>query len=352
MKSVVKSRQSQPKRHSMPTVKDVARAANCSTATVSRALAHPERVTEATRQRVARAIAEVGYSPNAAARNLRRSESKTIMVILPDIANPFFSKIISGLESVAHQAGYQVLLGDAGHDPERVKSYFDLVPSNQADGIILLTAEVPLALVKERQADSGFPLVVACEYFDNLSLPTIHVDNLQAAAKATEYLVSLGHKRIASIIGPPDNPICNDRLHGFKTELSKAALNEREEWILEGDFTFQSGYDQGRILLANPKDRPTAIFCQNDEMAIGVIKVARDLGIAVPGQLSVIGFDDIDFSKYCEPELTTVHQPREDIGRTAMRLLLDRMNKKNVPLDQTLKTQLIVRNSTARAPAQ
>ncbi len=350
MKSVVRSPSSQQHKPSMPTVKDVAKAANCSTATVSRALAHPERVSEATRQRVAKAVAEVGYSPNAAARNLRRSESKTIMVILPDIANPFFSTIISGLESVAHQAGYQVLLGDAGHDPDRIQSYFNLVPSNQADGIILLTSEVPTALVKAKQADTGFPLVVACEYFSGLSLPTIHVDNEQAATKATDYLVSLGHTRIATLSGPQTNPICHDRLKGFANSLEKAGLTLREEWVLEGDFSFQSGYDQGRLLLTNADERPTAVFCQNDEMAIGIIKVARDLGIAVPEQLSVVGFDDIEFSQYCEPELTTVHQPREDIGRTAMRLLLDRLQKKNVPLDQTLKTHLIVRNSTARAP--
>ncbi len=118
---------------------------------------------------------------------------------------------------------------------------------------------------------------------------------------------------------------------------------------MEGDFTFHSGYEQGRILLQQEK-RPTAIFCQNDEMAIGVLKAARDAGVVVPEQLSVIGFDDIGFSQYCEPELTTVHQPREAIGRTAMRLLLDILKQRNVPLDQSLKTQLIVRSSTARAP--
>ena len=349
MKSVVRWPSYQQKKPSMPTVKDVAKAANCSTATVSRALAHPERVSEATRQRVAKAVAEVGYSPNAAARNLRRSESRTIMVILPDIANPFFSNIIGGLESIAHQAGYQVLLGDAGHNPDRIRSYFDLVPSNQADGIILLTSEVPAALLKAKQADTGFPLVVACEYFEGLSLPTIHVDNEQAAARATDYLVSLGHTRIATLTGPHSNPICRDRLAGFNASLASAGLECRPDWILEGDFSFQSGYDQGRRMLDGYVTRPTAVFCQNDEMAIGVIKSARDLGIAVPEQLSVVGFDDIEFSQYCEPELTTVHQPREDIGRTAMRLLLDRLKKKDVPLDQTLKTHLIVRNSTARA---
>ncbi len=342
------SRHSQQKSQSMPTIKDVAKAAGCSTATVSRALANPEKVSSSTRQRVAQAVAEVGYSPNAAARNLRRSESRTIVVILPDIANPFFSQVISGLESAAHQAGYQVLLGDAAHDPARVQSYFNLVPSNQADGIILLTTEVPMALIKERQASSGFPLVMACEYFDKLSVPTIHIDNEQAADKAVEYLVSLGHRQIATITGPIQNPICQDRLNGYRKGLAKAGLDDKPERVAEGDFTFHSGYEQGQALLRHTTDRPTAVFCQNDEMAIGVLKAARDLGIAVPERLSVIGFDDIGFSQYCEPELTTVHQPRDDIGRNAMRLLLDLLKKNQPPADQTLRTHLIVRNSTAR----
>lgn len=335
----------------MPTIKDVALAAGCSTATVSRALAAPEKVTEATRQRVAAAIAQVGYAPNVAARNLRRSESKTIVVLLPDIANPFFSEIIAGLEEVAHRAGYQVLLGDCENDANRARGYFDLLPTNQADGIILMTTEVPRELVQSRQAGSDFPLVMACEYFDGLALPTVCIDNRLAAARAVEYLLSLGHERIATITGPERNPICRDRIAGYREELSRAGLEPRQDWILEGDFSFLSGYQQGRALLDRAEaNRPTAVFCHSDEMAIGLLKAARDLKVAVPQQLSVIGFDNIGFSEYCEPELTTISQPRDDIGRSAMRMLLDILAKKQLAPRQTLTTQLIVRDSTARAP--
>lgn len=337
----------------MPTIKDVAQAAGCSTATVSRALANPEKVTEATRARVAHAIAEVGYSPNVAARNLRRSESRTIVVLLPDIANPFFSEIIAGLEEVAHRAGYQVLLGDCEHDTGRARAYFDLLPTNQADGIILLTAEVPLALVRDRRAGNDFPLVMACEYFDDLPLPTVAIDNQLAAERAIEYLVSLGHERIATIAGPMHNPICKDRITGYRAQMRRAGLGIRDDWIVEGDFAFLSGYRQGRALLERPGvKRPTAIFCHSDEMAIGLLKAARDLDIAVPEALSVVGFDNIGFSEYCEPELTTISQPRDEIGRSAMRLLLDLLGHKQVPMQQTLTTQLIVRDSTARVPLE
>lgn len=333
----------------MPTIKDVALAAGCSTATVSRALATPEKVTEATRLRVTAAVAQVGYSPNVAARNLRRSESKTIVVLLPDIANPFFSEIIASLEEVAHRAGYQVLLGDCENDANRARGYFDLLRTNQADGIILMTTQVPRTLIQDRQTSANFPLVMACEYFDGLALPTVCIDNRLAAAKAVEYLLSLGHQRIATITGPSHNPICHDRILGYQAELQRAGLSASPDWIAEGDFSFLAGYQQGRLLLDRaPANRPTAIFCHCDEMAIGLLKAARDLGVKVPTQLSVVGFDNIGFSEYCEPGLTTISQPRDEIGRSAMRLLLDILNKKQVPLQQTPTTQLIVRDSTAR----
>ncbi|EAR07306.1 transcriptional repressor, LacI family protein [Reinekea sp. MED297] len=323
--------------------------AGVSTATVSRALANPEKVSEATRAKVAQAVRETGYSPNAAARSLRRSESKTIVVILPDIANPFFSDVISGLEEVAHSAGYKVLLGDSAHDPKRAQDYFDLVPTNQADGIILLTTEIPYTLVKDRQLKSGFPLVMACEYFDDLELPTIYVDNEKGASKAIDYLLDMGHTHIASISGPISNPICRDRHQGFLNCLRKKQLNFDEKYLRQGDFSFSAGYQQGRVLL-QMKDRPTAFFCHNDEMAVGVIKAARDLDLKVPGDVSVVGFDNIKFGEYCEPELTTVHQPREDIGRQAMKMMLDILASNDVPIRQTLRTQLIVRGSAGAKP--
>ncbi len=333
----------------MATIKDVAEAAGCSTATVSRALASPEKVTEVTRQRVQAAIARVGYAPNLAARNLRRSESRTIVVLLPDIANPFFSEIIAGLEETAHQAGYQVLLGDCEHDAGRAEAYFGLLRTNQADGLILLTSEVPQALVRRQHTD--VPVVTACEYFDDIALPTVRIDNLQAAVKAVDYLLSLGHRRIATLSGPLGNPICRDRNAGFSHQLRQAGLEPKDEWVVAGDFSFHAGYQNGRWLLRLPRqERPTAVFCHSDEMAIGLMKAARDAGIPVPDELSVIGFDNIGFSEYCEPELTTVSQPREQIGRTAMQTLLAMLHKQAVLPLQVLNTQLIVRESTAAVP--
>ncbi|KAA0009943.1 substrate-binding domain-containing protein [Billgrantia pellis] len=333
----------------MPTIKDVALAAGCSTATVSRALANPEKVSEATRLRVASAIDEVGYAPNVAARNLRRAESRTIVTLLPDISNPFFSEIINGMEEVAHQAGYQVLIGDCERDPARAEAYFNLLPTNQADGIILLTADIPRGLVRHADARADAPLVMACEFFSDVDLPTVTIDNYQATAHAIEYLVSLGHARIAAISGPVDNPICRERTRGYRDALTAGGLSSSAH-VMEGDFGFRSGYQQGLALL-DGADRPSAIFCHSDEMAIGVLKAARQLGIRVPEALSVVGFDNIGFSEYCEPELTTVSQPRHEIGQQAMHTLLNLLAGEAVVRRQTLSTQLIVRKSTGRPAA-
>lgn len=333
----------------MPTIKDVAKAAGCSTATVSRTLASPEKVTKATRDRVSRAIADVGYAPNVAARNLRRAESKTIMALLPDISNPFFSEIINGMEEVAHQAGYQILIGDCEHDPARAEAYFKLLSTNQADGVLLLTAELPHALVQQASTQAGYPLVIACEFFADIDLPTITIDNYQAACHAIEYLISLGHRRIVTLSGPATNPICIERVRGYCDTLAAYGLADTCR-VVEGDFDFRSGYQQGLALLAPSNTRPTAIFCHSDEMAIGVLKAARQLDIPIPEKLSVIGFDNIGFSEYCEPELTTISQPRTLIGQQAMRLLISLIKNEPVVRQQTLSTQLIVRRSTGKTP--
>ncbi|MFG6667799.1 LacI family DNA-binding transcriptional regulator [Halomonas sp. HNIBRBA4712] len=331
----------------MSTIKEVARIAGCSTATVSRTLATPDKVSEATRGRVTRAIAQVGYTPNGAARSLRRRESRTIVALLPDISNPFFSEIINGIEDVAHQAGYRVLIGDCERDPARAGAYFDLLPANQADGVLLLTADVPRALVESAQHQGRFPLVMACEFFNDIDLPTVAVDNYRAACQAIDYLISLDHRRIATISGPAANPICRERERGYLDTLTAHGLAEHA-LTLCGDFGVHSGYVQGLSLLAPSKRRPTAIFCHSDEMAIGVLKAARQLDLDVPKDLSVVGFDDIRLSEYCDPELTTISQPRSRIGQQAMRLLLGLIRGETITAQQILATQLIVRQSTGK----
>lgn len=323
----------------MPTMKDVAKIAGVSTATVSRAMMNPDKVSEKTRLKVERAIAESGFSPNAMARSLRRSESKTVVIIVPDIANMFFANIVQGIQSVALQHGYKVLLGDSIHTVEQAKVYLDLVSSKQADGIISLTAELP----KEIRQGTSIPMVMACEYFPDFPIPTVRVDNKKSANRAIEYLLDIGHTRIGCISGPVENPLCVDRKAGYCDALTKAGLKFEDNAIEEGDFSFQSGYSAFMSLYQAYE--MTALFCFNDMMALGAMKAAMQLGVKVPEELSIVGFDDLLFSEYVNPELTTIRQPQEDIGKAAMHVMLKILSGGKVTQDTVIPTQLLVRSS-------
>lgn len=335
----------------MATVKDIARLAGVSTATVSRALAEPEKVAQATRIKVERIAAEVGYSPNAIARSLRTSESRTIVAIVPDIANQFFSEVLKGIEITAQKSNYKLLIGDTGHDLTRAKKYIELINSKQADGVLLLTGELPVEWVMQANGDPRFPVVMACEFYQGSTIPSVHIDNEYSSQMAVESLIQMGHYRIATITGPAENPLCMGRLKGYKAALEKAQIDGVQNWIVSGDFSFESGYRLAAELLTG-ENIPTAIFCQNDEMAIGVLKMAKELSIPVPRRLSVVGFDNIPFSEFCTPELTTIHQPRRLIGETAMKLLLDILAEKKPNPEMTLPTQYLVRGSTASPPME
>ncbi|MDN3615408.1 MAG: DNA-binding transcriptional regulator CytR [Vibrio gallaecicus] len=330
----------------MATMKDVAQLAGVSTATVSRALMNPEKVSSSTRKRVENAVLEAGYSPNSLARNLRRNESKTIVTIVPDICDPYFTEIIRGIEDAAVEHGYLVLLGDSGQQKKRESSFVNLVFTKQADGMLLLGTDHPFDLSKPEQKNLP-PMVMACEFAPDLELPTVHIDNLTSAFEAVNYLTQLGHKRIGQISGPTSATLCQFRQQGYQQALRRAGITMNPAYGTVGDFTFEAGAQSIRQLLALPEP-PTAIFCHNDAMAIGAIQEAKKLGLRVPQDLSVVGFDDIKFAQYCDPPLTTISQPRYEIGRQAMLMMLDVLKGNDVQAgSRLLETELIVRGSTA-----
>jgi len=319
----------------MATVKDVAKLAGVSTATVSRALANPDMVSPVTRLKVEKAAANVGYSPNGLARSLRKSESKTIVVVLPNMESTFFSDVIHGIEALAHKNGYKLLIGDAGNESSRLRSYFDLFESKQVDGVLSLSSDVPESLILNSAGEVKLPIVIAGEYFSDTPVPTVHIDNHYSAKKGVEYLIMMGHYKIACITGKRDNPIYNARVNGHNEIMKKWKLPIIDDYLLEGDLSFIAGYNLGKQLLSL-KNRPSAIVCHSDEAAIGVLKIAREMNINVPKELSVIGFDNLALSEYCEPELTTINQPRELIGETSMKLLLDILSGKKPNPEMTL----------------
>jgi LacI family transcriptional regulator, repressor for deo operon, udp, cdd, tsx, nupC, and nupG len=327
----------------MVRIKDVAKLANVSTATVSRVLRNADNVTEETRKRVLEAIEKLNYQPNVLGRYLRRMETETILVVVPDITNPFFSKVLRGIESVAIQNGYQVLLGDTQNNVRLEEEYLNLLRQKQVDGMILLTARIHRDLMEE--ISKQFPIVLACEYLEGSNIPTVSIDNISSARKATEHLIKLGHRRIAHLSGPMNIILSRDRLRGYQQAMMQYELDIDPVLIQEGDFTYELGYNLTLKLLALEKP-PTAIFAANDEMAIGAIKAIRKLSLRVPDDIAVVGFDDIKIASIFEPNLTTISQPMFEIGEKAMNLLLQLIEGKELDRRQfVLEDQLIVRDS-------
>jgi LacI family repressor for deo operon, udp, cdd, tsx, nupC, and nupG len=329
------------------TVKEIAAIAKVSVATVSRALQRPELVSETTRQHIHEVVKRLGYTPNALARNLRTARTRLIVALLPDIANPFFSEVIRGIEQVAHENGYSVLLGETQSSLVREQAYADMVAARQADGIITMSHRVPAIPVQGR-----LPVVNACEYVKDSQVSSVYVDNVAAAGVAVDYLVMLGHRDIAFIAGPPASPISVDREEGYRLALARAKIQPHAALTAVGDFSIEAGERAIELFLSQGQTF-SAVFCSNDEMAIGAMRALGAHGLRVPEDVSVIGFDDIRFARYTTPSLTTVAQPKNALGREAMTMLIELLNDPSVPpRKRVLSADLVVRGSTAPRAAK
>ena len=334
----------------MSTIHEVARRAGVSTATVSRVMnGHGHAVSTETRERVMRVVHTLGYEPNSAAKHLRTLRSRKLLVMVPDISNPFFSLILQGIEDAAMREGYAVLLGDTQHDPAREERYALMLRKKEADGLIFLGHRVPnevSRLVLEK-APRCAPVVNGCEFTPSIAVPSVHIDNARAAYEAMDHLYGLGHRRIGIVTGPLVSPLSHDRLLGTM-QRAKEAGSQSTLTVLTGDFSIDSGADAA-VQLLEKSDAPTAIFCFNDEMAIGAMATARRRGLTVPADLSVVGFDDIRFARHFNPPLTTVAQPMRKIGEGCVRLLLQILRENaTAPVSLTLPHQFIVRGTTGK----
>src|SRR6266853_3925680 len=340
-------------RLSVPTIYEVATRAGVSTATVSRVLSQPGVVSPVTRRKVMQAVELLDYAPNSAAKNLRTLRSGKLLVTVPDISNPFFSLIIQGIEDAALREGYSVLVGDTQHDEKREERYALMLKRKEADGLIFLGHRMPeeAASYIRAQAPRCAPVVNGCEFSPTLGVPSVHIDNAKAAYQAMDHLYGLGHRRIGIVTGPLVSPLSRDRLSGATARAEKQKA-KREFIVIHGDCSIESGGAAAERLLGLG-GRPTAIFCFNDEMAMGVVEVAKRLGIRVPQQLSVVGFDDIRFSRHMVPPLTTIAQPMRQLGEGTVRLLLSILaggHDAETPESVTLPHKLVIRASTGPPP--
>lgn len=327
------------------TIQDVARLASVSTATVSRALSAPHRVAEQTRAAVAAAIKQTGYQINHTARNLRLKRTGSVLALIPDLANPFFSEILSGLASVLSPAGFGLLVADTKMGPNPLKDLDDVLKKGLADGMVVFDGT---AVSVAQMARPRVPVVAACEWGE-LDIPWVRIDNQAAAGLAIDHLVAMGHRSIGHVTGPRGNVLTDDRLEGTRAALARHGIALPEKWIFPGDFGLASGALAARSWLALEK-RPTAVFCASDQMACGLIGELRHNGIVVPEELSVVGFDDIDLAAHLTPALTTIRQPRFLIGEQSARLLTAAIENADLsPSGEIIPVELVRRQSVACA---
>ena len=327
----------------MSTIRDVAKEAGLSTGTISKALTDPKTVSTKSMAKVTAAIKKLNYKPNMLSQKFRNKQSNTIIVLVPDIANLFFAKLISGIERVAQKQGYSVLLGDTKDTLKREEEYVRMVETKLADGIINLRPYIKDDSILPRE---GVVAVNAggCE---NTPYPSVRVDNTGAAEKVIEYLISIGHTSIGIVTGLKRNPHTIDRLQGYKKALMKAGIVFDEKLLFEGDFNYWSGLNAAEYFTRLEKI-PTAIFCMNDEMAIAAMKGFINKGLKIPENISIAGFDDMNVARYLNPALTTISQPAQKMGEKSAELLLQLIaGQQPSPTEYVLPYDFVIRESTA-----
>jgi len=336
-----------------PTIQDVARHAQVSTATVSRALSMPERVSRATRDRIETAIAATGYTLNEAARSLRRQRAKAIVIALPNVGNPYYSTMLDAVVSQADQRGYGVLVANRAPGEDATGWLRDYFFSSRADGLLVFDATLDTAELQKLMMERGkLPIVIVCDELIEPGFNLVTSDNREATGRIVQHLVALGHSDIGFVSGPDIHDYPNERVLGFREAMARNGLPVREEWMMKGDHHTRSGFRAGSTFLGL-KERPTAMVCANDEMAIGFLSRIQQAGVRCPQDVSVVGFDDIEIAPYVTPPLTTMRQKRSELGAISTAALIDIIEGVREPAKAVrviLRCELVVRGSTA-APA-
>ncbi|CAI8699450.1 LacI family DNA-binding transcriptional regulator [Pseudomonas sp. IT-P176] len=329
----------------MATIKDVAALAGISYTTVSHVLNKTRPVSEEVRLKVEAAIQRLDYVPSAVARSLKAKTTATIGLLVPNSLNPYFAELARGIEDYCERNGYCVILCNSDDNPDKQRSYLRVLLEKRIDGLIVASAGGDSGLA-QGLAGVRTPMVIVDRGLEGLDADLVRIDHEYGAYLATQHLLQLGHRDIACIGGPAHTSVAQMRLAGFCRALKEAGVQVPTERMLESDFTSTGGYNAAATLLtSNP---PTAIFAGNDMMGIGVLRAAAERNIRVPSELSVIGFDDIQMSRYVYPALTTVGQSILQLGEMAAQVLLRRIAAPQLATDQQIVTpSIVLRESTA-----
>lgn len=332
----------------MVRLEDVANRAGVSVSTVSRALNRPEMVTPETRKRVLEAAQALSYAPNQLARSLRKQGSRTIGLIISDILVPFHAEVAKGVEDVASERGFATILCNSSEDPKEEARYLEVLRGFQVKGIIIEPTQEAsqgiAALVK-----SGTRVVEVDRISGARGVTSVLSDNLGGAASAAEYLLGLGHRSFAVIAGDTGITSGKERLAGFRGELERQGVSLDPHWVFTCANTSEGGYQAARELFARP-GLPSALFVQNAQMMSGVLRAVREVGLEVPRQLSVVCFDETQWTPLVSPALTVVAQQAYELGRTAAKIIVKNLGQRSEkqPRVVRLPTQLVVRESCGR----
>ena len=327
----------------MATLSDVAEEAGVSPTAVSRYLNNRIALPLATRERIDAAIAKLNYRPNLLAKRLSTGRSEAISLITPEISNPFFAELAAAIESEARKQGYAVYMSSTHGDQEQVIAAIQRLQDQHVDGLIMMTNRLDdgtLAAALKLTPN----VVLLDEDIPGVATPRVFVENEHGAYLATRHLLDAGHRDIALVSGPDGLMSVNERKAGFERAMREANLPIRPDWVLLKEYSRDHGAAAARQLLAGAQ-HPTAVLACSDYIAIGILQATRQLGIDVPRDLSLVGFDDMAFAELVDPPLTTIRQPIADMGRTAFERLLSLINKTEAPPQTRLPVSLVIRKS-------
>jgi len=327
----------------MANIQQVAKKAGVSVATVSRVLNNNASVTPETRLKVETAIKELNYEPSMLGRNLRNSESRLLLVLIPNISNPFYTEIINGIEDTAIENNYNILLCATDSNPQRENIYLNMVKNKLADGVISMDPTVNMQKLNELAENHS--IILCSEYEEGGCIPYVSINNELAAYHAVKHLIKLGHEKIALINSDEKFLYARQRRNGYERALQEFNLPIHEEWIYNThQLEFENGVQAMRKLL-QLNEKPSAVFAVSDTLAIGALKEIQVNGLNVPDEIAVVGFDKISFSNMTNPALTTIAQPMYKMGCTAANMLIESI-KGNKVESILLDHELVIREST------
>ncbi len=329
----------------MATIKDIAHKAGVAPSVVSRALNNKYGVKDSTKNLIIKLAQEMNYYPNTAARSLVTRKTETIGIMMADISEPFYSQLIKGMEYIANQTGYALIFSNSYETVEHNRVLQKMINAQRVDGLIIVGSNIQEKNFSLALLEQEIPFVLVERNFSDPRVNCIWVDNVEGAYLATKHLVEKGHRKIAHITGNLYYQVALDRLEGYKKALYESGIDYSEELVVSGNFVGQGGYEtMNDILRHHPQC--TAVFVASDAMAYGALQAINEAGLNAPDDIAIIGFDDLDFSSLTNPPLTTIRQPRYEMGQKAMELLTDilRGGQKN-GVKICLNPEIIIRRS-------